>query len=220
MADLPLARHEAIRVLCDAQARDAISFADFESRLERIKQAPNEATLEAIIADLSPEPLYPVPLTPVPAPAASDPDDVAPVEPAEQLRITSVFASTKRAGSWTVPFEIHAMIVFGEMVLDLRDAVFASDFVDIEVHATLGSFTLILPAGTQVENEIEETLSSSSHSTRSARGARPNGLLVRVRGHALLASVEIKEKLPSGAIAKKGGFFQRLLGGGSTRSAS
>lgn len=212
MDELERVRHEAIRLLCAAQARDQLTLDDFEGRLERIKQAPNPATLEAIVADLQEDDPYPGPLTASsPAPARVSAAADAPVAPAEFLRITSVFASTKRAGSWTVPLEIQALVVLGELTLDLRDAVFDSDVLDIDVSATLGSFTLIVPAGTQVENEIEETLSSSEHSTRNARGARPNGLLVRVRGRSLLASIEIKERYPTGMAPGKGGFWQRLL---------
>src|SRR5690606_27102391 len=134
-------------------------------------------------------------LTGTRAVAVPDPTRVAAaVSPAEYLRIASVFGSTKRAGSWTVPLLLEVKVLFGEAVIDLRDAVFGADFVDIDVDVKLGSFSLIVPAGTQVENEIEETLTSSTHSTRSARGARPNGLLIRLRGHAVLSSVEIKER--------------------------
>lgn len=217
MDELERVRHEAIRLLCVAQARDQLTLDDFEGRLERIKQAPNPATLEAIVADLQEDDGYhdiPAAATPLPAVVATA--AYAPVAPAEFLRVTSVFASTKRAGSWTVPLEIQALVVLGELTLDLRDAVFDSDVLDIDVKVTLGSFTLIVPAGTQVENEIEETLSSSEHSTRSARGARPNGLLVRVRGRSLLASIEIKERYPTGMDPGKGGFWQRLLGSGTS----
>jgi hypothetical protein len=103
-------------------------------------------------------------------------------------------------------------VIMGELTLDLRDAVFDADVLDVNLSLTLGSFTLIVPAGTQVENELEETLSSSEHSTRSARGARPNGLLVRVRGRALLASVEIKERFPTGTARASPGLFRRLFG--------
>ena len=100
------------------------------------------------------------------------------------------------------------------MTIDLRDAVFGADVMDIEINVSLGSFTLIVPAGTQVENEVEETLSSSTHSTRSARGASPNGLLIRVTGTAFMGSVEVKEKFPSSQ-SKGPSLFERLLGGGS-----
>ncbi|MEZ4455930.1 MAG: hypothetical protein R2882_05140 [Gemmatimonadales bacterium] len=120
-----------------------------------------------------------------------------------------MFGSTKRAGSWTVPLEVRGL--FSETTIDLRDAVFGADVVDLEVDVKLSSFTLIVPLGTQVENEVEETLSSSTHSTRGARGTSPNGLLVRLRGHALLASIEIKEKARAG---QRLGFFAKLLGAG------
>ncbi|MGE0552027.1 MAG: hypothetical protein AB7R55_01230 [Gemmatimonadales bacterium] len=218
MDDFERSRQDAIRLLCDAHAREELSLDQFESRLERLKQAPNRATVDAILADLEPwnDPLAPpadlVPHRTGQIRAEHADHGSPPVAPAEFVRLTSVFASTKRAGSWTVPLEIQGLVILGELTLDLRDAVFGSDLVDIDVSCTLGSFTLIVPAGTQIENEIEETLSSSTHSTRASRGVEPNGLLVRLRGRALLASVEIKEKLPAGAKGGASGFLQRLLG--------
>lgn len=223
---LASARKEAIRLLCRAQADDALPVDSFERRLEQIRHAPNEATIAAIVADLdgwadgrtggweiAGEPAastnYPAVRSSVHPPIR--PAD-QPFAPAEHLRLASIFGSTTRAGSWTVPLVLETKVLLGEMTLDLRDAVFGADVVDIVVDVTLGSFTLIVPAGTQVENEVEERFSSSSHSTRGAKGAGPNGLLVRLGGQALLASVEIKEKLPSNRT--KSGFLDRLLGSG------
>lgn len=221
MEDLDQARQQAVRLLCQAHAEERIGPEGFQSRLEQIRHAPNEATLAAMLADLDHDARMPVPIhRDLPVGPDVDPDEVAPVSPADYLRVASVFGSTKRAGSWTVPLTLDVRVLLGEVTIDLRDAVFGSDLVEILVDAKLGSFTLIVPAGTQVENETEEVLSSSTHSTRSARGARPNGLLVRLRGRALLSSVEVKEKLPTGA-AKGGGFFSqsgsifsKLLGSG------
>jgi hypothetical protein len=212
MSDFENARKDAVRVLCQAQVQERLSVEAFETRLDQVRQAPNRATLEAIVADLEPTAtqaaIVPTAFTRYPAPA--DQLGVAPVSPAEFLRVASVFGSTKRAGSWTVPLEIHGRVLFGEMTIDLKDAIFASDVVDIEVDVMLGSFTLIVPAGTQVENEVHEVLSSSSHSTRSARGVPLNGLLVRLRGRVTLGSVEVKEKQPS-ALAGGGSIWDRLL---------
>lgn len=215
MSDLDQARREAIRVLCQAQAADHLSVEAFESRLEQVQHAPNAATLAAIVADLDQVPL-PVPFATAGAlePVSADHELSVGVSPAEYLRLASVFGSTKRAGSWTVPLLLETRVLFGEMTIDLRDAVFGADVVDIEVDVALGSFTLIVPAGTQVENEVAETFSGSTHSTRSARGARPNGLLIRLRGRALMASVEIKERFPTGT-GKPKSVFERLLGRGS-----
>ena len=211
MADLELARKEAVRLLCQAQADTRLSVDTFETRLDQVRRAPNEATLAAILADLEP--------LPVPYLMASPdlgPEDhtglASPVSPADHLRIATVFGSTKRAGSWTVPLLLELKVLVGETTIDLRDAVFGADVVDIEVEVLLGSFTLIVPVGTQVESAVEETLSSSSHSTRNARNPQPNGLLIRIRGSSLLGSVDIKEKPPTGN--RPPGFLKRLLGKG------
>jgi len=218
MDDLEAARQEAIRVLCDAHAREEVSLDQFESRLARLKLAPNRPTLDAILADLDLWTDRAASLAAVPyRPAALEPDEaVEPVAPAEMVRITSVLASSKRAGAWTVPFEIHGLVILGELTLDLTDAAFVSDVVDIDARVTLGSLTLVVPAGTQVENEIEETLASSSHSTKLSRGVDRNGLLVRLRGRAILAEIKIKEKLPN-RLGGGRGLLRRLLGDGSDR---
>lgn len=212
MSDLDSARREAIRILCQAQAHDHLTVEAFESRLDQVRQAPNDATLAAILADLD-DLTFPPATTGRHYPVIADHTGVAPVSPAEYLRLSSVFGSTTRAGSWTVPLNLDARVLFGEMTIDLRDAVFGADLMDIHIDVKLGSFTLIVPAGTQVENEVEDTMSSSSHSTRSARGASPNGLLIRLSGTAFMGSVDVKEKFPS-SHPKGPSLIERLLGGG------
>lgn len=196
MDELESLRQNAIRALSVAVAADRLGVAQFESRLVLIRQAPNRATLEAIVADLVPTGDFTAPLG-LPR-MARDHILTAPVEPAEFLRISSVFGSSKRAGSWTVPLTLELQVVMGELVIDLRDAVFGADLLDIEVHVTLGSLVLIVPAGAQVENECDERFSSSSHNTRTAKGADPIGLLIRISGRVLFGSIDIKERRPSG----------------------
>ena len=145
---------------------------------------------------------------------AADHTWAAPVEPAEEIRISTVFGSSKRAGSWTVPLRLQLRVVMGELVLDMRDAVFGSDVLDIDVNVTLGSLVLIVPAGAQVENECDERMSSSTHSTRSVRGAEPIGLLIRIAGRVRWSSIEIKEKRPTAEEPEKKGLLKLLGGGG------
>ena len=99
-------------------------------------------------------------------------------------------------------------MVLGDLTIDLRDAVFFSDTLEIDLDVRLGGFTLIVPVGTQVENEFEERWSSTSHSTRSSRGAQPIGLLVRITGRVRWSNVEIKEKRRPGEPSP----LQKLLG--------
>ena len=210
MDELDPFRREAIRTLSTAVATDRLSVEQFESRLELVRQAANRATLDAIVADVLPS--GPYPLSHEITRSMPVPTRYGGVEPAEFLRIKTVLGSSKRAGSWTVPLRLELKVVLGEITIDLRDAVFGADVLDIDLNAKFGSITLIVPAGTQVENECEEKLSSSSHSTRSARGAGPLGLLIRITGRVVLSSLDIKEKRRSGE-GEDTGTWKRLLGG-------
>jgi hypothetical protein len=207
MSELESQRHDAIRILSGAVAADRLSVEQFEARLPLVRQAPNRATLDAIIADVIPSGGYQAPAG---LPAVVPSSTLAPVEPAELLRVRTVLSSSRRAGSWTVPLRLEVKVVMGELTIDLRDAVFRSDVLDVDLEVLLGSFTLIVPAGAQVENECEERWSSTTHSTRSVRGASPIGLLIRLTGRVRWSNVDIKEKRRSG---EEETGWKRLFGG-------
>jgi hypothetical protein len=217
MHEMEPSRQSAIRVLAAALADERMSVEQFESRLALVRDAPNLATVDAIVADLLPSGGFGLPEG---LPVVADrtavvlPDDAFPVEPAEVLRISSVMGSTKRAGRWTVPLRLELKVVMGEMSIDLRDAVFCSDYLEIDLHVVLSSLTLIVPAGTQVENESEERFSSSTHSTRSTRGVERIGLLIRITGEVRLSSLDIKEKVRREDEPEKPA-WRRLLGMGN-----
>lgn len=210
MDELELLRHEAIRTLSAAVASDRLPVEQLEERMAMVRQAPNRATLDAIVADVLPTGGFLVPsgLEPVEAGHRY----AAPVEPAEELRISTIFGSTKRAGSWTVPLHLTLKVIAGEITLDMRDAVFGSDVLDIDVSVLMGGITLIVPAGAQVENDCEEKFSSSSHSSRSARGVSPIGLLIRIGGKVRMGSLEIQEKRPTAEEPEKRGLLKLLSG--------
>ena len=208
MDELELERQEAIRALSRAVASDRLPVDQFESRLALVRQAPNRATLDAIIADLIPtgeyEPPPAVAMTPY-----GEPVDTGAITPAEVIRISTILSSSKRAGSWTVPYRLEIKVVLGDLTIDLREAVFFSDALEIDLDVLLGGLTLIVPAGTQVENETNERWSSTSHSTRSTKGMRTVGLLVRITGKVRWSNIEIKENRRPGEPSP----IQKLLGG-------
>ena len=73
-------------------------------------------------------------LAPVPTDhtAVARPGDPLPA-PADVIRIRTIMGSTRRAGAWTVPFRLELKVLLGELVIDLRDAIFWSDVLDIEL---------------------------------------------------------------------------------------
>ena len=205
MTDLETARRDAVARLCLAQASGLLSVEAFGERYSLIGEATSVATLEALVADLELDETAPLPVSTRTKPSTSRRYDSGystgqslAVEPASSIRIPAVFGSAVRAGTWTVPEHVEVMCTLGEVKLDFRDATFPHDTVVIDVSVLLGSLTLIFPPGTQVENECEEFMSSSSHPRRGRKRAPPNGLLIILQGNVRLGEINIKERAPTG----------------------
>lgn len=225
MTALESARRDAVARLCLAQASGFLSVEAFEERYALIAEATSVATLEALVADLviEDEPLLPVrassyDLEPITADSGAVAADsgwhtARAVEAASSVRIPAVFGSAERGGTWSVPEHIEVMVTLGEVKLDFRDAVFTTDTVELDVSVLLGSLNLILPPGTQVENECEEFMASSAHPSKGRKGAPPNGILVIIRGHVRIGELNIKERGPTGSEPPRfKGFLQKFFG--------
>lgn len=198
MDQLAIVRRDVVARLCQAQAAGFISVETFEDRYALVRQATSTASLEALVADLVEEadPVYPL-IEPVESTGLMTASAAVPVAPAESIRVSAVFGSAVRAGTWTVPEQLELLVAFGEAKLDFRDATFTTDTIFVDISVTLGSLTLIVPPGTQVENECHEMFSSSSHPHRGRKGAPPNGLLIIIRGKLRLGEISIKERVPT-----------------------
>jgi len=169
----------------------------FEDRYALVRQATSAASLEALTADLIQDHETPYPMVEIVEPG-EDTFAAVPVAAAESIRVSAVFGSAIRAGTWTVPEHIETLVAFGEVTLDFRDATFTTDTVVIDVAVTVGSLKLVIPPGTQIENECHEFMSSSTHPSRGRKGAPPNGLLILLRGRVRLGEISIKERPPTG----------------------
>ncbi len=199
--DLDAARRDAIHALCVAQAEDRLSVELFEQRLLLLREAPSAAAVRQIVGDLETTGDYGLAVHSAPIPAA--------VAPLERLRVSAVFSGAKRSGRWTVPLSIETRIMFGSVRLDLRDAWFESDTLDVEVDAVCGSLELIVPPGTQVEIEVSETMSGSDHKRgRGASAADWNGLLVRLTGSMFMSGLKVIERPPT---AEGGGWLGGIV---------
>ena len=199
--DLDAARRDAIHALCVAQAEDRLSVELFEQRLLLLREAPSAAAVRQIVGDLETTGDYGLAVHSAPIPAAA--------APLERLRVSAVFSGAKRSGRWTVPLLIEAKIMFGSVRLDLRDAWFESDTLEIEMESFCGSLELIVPPGTQVEIEVSETMSGSDHKrVRGAAAADWNGLLVRLTGSMFMSGLKVIERPPT---AEGGGWLGGIV---------
>jgi hypothetical protein len=194
--DLDAARRDAVHLLCVAQADGRVSVDLFQQRYLLVQEAPTVAAVRQLVGDLEPSGNFA--LEPVTGEEDLVPTSPAPVAPLERLRLSAVFSSVKRSGQWTVPLLIETKSLFGSVRLDLRDAWFDADTLEIHVDAICGSLELIVPPGTQVENEVEETMSGSKHKRGRGGPAELNGLLVRLSGWMFMSGLTIIERPPTG----------------------
>lgn len=208
MDDLDAARRDAVHRLCVAQARHILSVESFEQRLALVHEAPTTAQVLQLVADLEAtgefELAGPVE-TPLPAAYGLAP---------ESLRLSSVFAQNQRAGRWSVPALLETKVIFGELIVDFRDAWFESDEVEIDVDVSFGSLKLVVPPGTEVRNDVGEMFGGATQVMRSSHGAEANGLVVHLSGKVMFGSIEISERrstetFPPGHFAGVKGFFNR-----------
>ncbi len=123
-------RDRAVMRLRDAAAEGRLTFEELADRIEAASHAKTRGELEPLTADL-PAPMA----TPGPAPAATQ----------------SFLGDVKRSGDWPVPARSRWRTVFGDVVLDLREARVGAEVTTIDARTVFGDVDLLVPEGVVVE---------------------------------------------------------------------
>jgi len=139
VGDLPvrasdLERERAVELLRSAGAEGRLSFEELADRVGGASEARTREELARLTADL-----------PVPAGAVPGREVAAPVKQ------SSVFGDLKRTGAWIVPASSRWETVFGDIVLDLREATVTEGVVRIDAGTIFGDVQLLVPEGVLVE---------------------------------------------------------------------
>ncbi|MEV4420776.1 DUF1707 domain-containing protein [Patulibacter sp. NPDC049589] len=142
-------REHVMDLLRDAAAEGRLTFEELADRIGAASRATTRDELADLTADL-----------PDPAPADGAPPPVGwsdPVASAAHLaarspeRRTAVFADLRQDGPWRVPYVGRWSTVFGDIDLDLREAVVAHASVQVEASSVFGDVTLLVPEGVVVD---------------------------------------------------------------------
>ncbi len=206
MEDIAAARRDAIHRLCVAQARHELSVDAFQQRLALVTEALSTAAVLQLVADLDSSGYEGSLPEETELPAAYG---LAP----ESLRLSSVLTQTERVGRWAVPQQLETKVIFGELVIDFRDAWFEWDLVEIEVDVSFGQLRLVVPPGTAVENEVSEMFGGVTHILRGTQGGEPSGVTIHLAGKVMFANIEIAEKRSTPSEEEEGqGRFQTIRG--------
>ena len=146
---------------------------EHEERSERALAARTLGELAVLTADLAPPSGQPIRLYPGRA-------------------VTAVGGRERREGRWVVPDAFPVTALFGDVVLDLRDAVLASQRIVIYATAICGQVRLIVPAGVSVEMTGRSVLGVRSVRGRGrALAGQPGAGVIEVRTLALGGAVKV-----------------------------
>jgi hypothetical protein len=139
-------------MLTEATADGRLTPEEHQDRVGRAYQARTLGELAILTADLA-------------GPAAQ------PIRLDGRRPVTGIFGRDSRDGRWVVPASLPVVAVFGEVELDLRDAIFSSGRTVLFATVVGATLHVIVPEGVAVETTGHAML--TRRVTRSYRETRP-----------------------------------------------
>lgn len=182
-------RELVIETLCRHVAADVLDLEEFERRVDRAHRATTVEELDAIVADL---PATHAPVHPAPAPAPAPP----PTHRRDNQLFFAVMSETVRRGGWTPPQRATAFAFMGSVVLDFRDAYLPPGITEVTAVAIWAGIEIIVPPGVVVEADGIAIMGGFDHRDTTPTAYAPDAPILRIRGLALMAGVEVQVRLP------------------------
>jgi DUF1707 SHOCT-like domain/Cell wall-active antibiotics response LiaF, C-terminal len=165
-------RDAALALLREASVDGRLTVEDLAERAELVHVARTREDLAAATSGLER----------VPAAPTSDVD-----------RQRALLSSLRREGRWRLAPRTRFSAVLGSVTLDLREAVLPGPDVEIEARAILGSVTVVVPAGVEVDVSGTGVLSSED---LQVEGTAPAGApRIRIRHSGMLGSLSVRSRL-------------------------
>jgi hypothetical protein len=165
-----------IALLSEAAGDGRLTLGEHSERAERAYSARTLGELAALTADLA-------------VPAAQ------PIRLDGRRPVAGIFGRERRDGRWVVPERLTVTAVFGEVVLDLREAILQSQRVTVLATLVGGTVQLIVPEGVAVETTGTSVLGTGTRGGQAgptpAGPPRPQMPVVEVRTFSLGGRVKI-----------------------------
>ena len=168
-------RERVIAMLGEALADGRISHEEYSERMPAALAARTLGDLAGLTKDLAPPERQPV--------------QVHGGQP-----VTALFGNAERSGRWVVPATLTCVATFGEVVLDLREALLQDRHVVVNVYALFGRVRLVVPAGVEVVMNGTELLARQRGGTARRVPTSSDTPVIEVRGY--LAATEVLARTP------------------------
>ena len=166
-------RERVVALLGDALADGRLSHDEYSERMPRALVARTLGDLAGLTADLA---------TP----------DRQPLRLDGGQAVAALFTSAERYGRWVVPASLTCSAVFGEAVLDLREALLQDRHVVINVYAFFGRVRLIVPAGVEVVMNGTGVVGRQRGGTMRGLPEGSDVPIVEVRGYVVASEVLVR----------------------------
>jgi hypothetical protein len=168
-------RERVIALLAEAAGDGRLTLGEHSERAERACTARTLGELAALTADLA-------------VPSAQ------PIQLDGRRPVAGIFGRERREGRWVVPERLAVAAIFGEVVLDLREALLQSSRIAVLATVVGGTLQLIVPDGVTVELTGTAVLTrrSGQTGTKAAAAPAPPGMpVIEVRVLALGGRVKV-----------------------------
>jgi hypothetical protein len=203
-------RDTYLTLLREAYAEGRLDAAEYEERMSLALAAKTYSDLLPVLQDLPVDtarlPRPPMAASPYPVPAQI-PQPPLPGGLNSSLGLSmdntllAIFSSSSRRGVWQVPESQSALALFGDVKIDLSEAILPGQVTELKCYAILGSVQIIVPDALNVEvNGVGVFGSFEQRDKR--KGANKQRVpaagapLIKVTGAAVFGEVEVRVVTP------------------------
>ncbi|MFD5034211.1 DUF1707 domain-containing protein [Streptomyces sp. NPDC058220] len=177
-------------ILREALAEGRLDAEEHGERIDAVYRAKTVGELEPLVRDL---PAVGAGARPAGSSSASSaygygPED--PMAPAENL--IAVFSSTTRRGRWRIGRRTNAFSLFGNVEIDLTEALFGQRTSVINATSIFGNVEIRVPENISLRGN--GTGIFGNFEVRSLEAAEPDAPVVVVNGYSVFGNVEAKPK--------------------------
>jgi hypothetical protein len=166
-------RERVVSMLAEALSDGRLTHDEHSQRLAAALSARTLGDLAALTADLA-------------APAQQ------PVRLDGGQAIAALFSTEERYGRWVVPSVVSCSAVFGEVIIDLREALLQDRHVVLNVYAFFGRIRLTVPAGVEVVMNGTEIIGRQRGGTTRTVPAAVDVPVIEVRGYLVMSEVLVR----------------------------
>jgi len=179
-------REAAIQQCADSFAADLLTIEQFDERVAKLHAAATLPEIEALVADLPASPATSTALVPLAVEPSLSPT---------KKRFRAWFGSVERSGAWVVPDALAVSAVFGNTVIDFREARFSAQRIVLHASVVFGNLEIIVPPQLAVEAD-GSSIFGSIESHGGGAVADPDRPLLHITGTVVFGNIEITTRLP------------------------